>query len=115
MSKSTKNKSSNNNKKNGVLIPKWAIVIVIILILFLLAGIAKAIIGNRNISFYVDNVTYDYYTFNADGTEEVRPSISFSLYADEKVDAAKSGRGCGELVNLLNDLIGGDENVTETD
>lgn len=51
-------------------------------------------------------------------SKRVNASIAIELVRDsqaEKVEAAKSGRGCGEFVNLLNDLIGGDGNVTETD
>ena len=50
-------------------------------------------------------------------SRRVTASKAIELVKDsqaEKVEAAKSGRGCGELVNLLNDLIGGDENVKET-
>lgn len=50
-------------------------------------------------------------------SRRVTASKAIELVKDsqaEKVEAAKSGRGCGELVNLLNDLIGGDESVKKT-
>lgn len=51
-------------------------------------------------------------------SQRVTASKAIEIVRDsmaERVESAKNGRGCGELINLLNDLIGGDENVEKTD